>query len=201
MPLPLRGRSNRPLVIGAAVVGVVAVVIGLGAVFLNRSSDTESAGGVAATTLPAPKKVGASEGEKRLLALLPGGYPSGACTPTRTTAANAEAAMTCPRNGDAGGPSTATYTLLKDQAALDAAFRQVVQASTTVECPGRIQSPGPWRRNAASPQVNGILFCGIQHNRPAVAWTNDEDLLLSTVQGDAQGPSLAQLYAWWSLHS
>jgi serine/threonine-protein kinase len=43
--------------------------------------------------------------------------------------------------------------------------------------------------------------CGLQQSRPTLAWTDDIVLLLGVVRADAKGPTLDQLYAWWSTHS
>jgi hypothetical protein len=111
------------------------------------------------------------------------------------------AEVNCEKNADPGGPLSATYTLVRDKTALDAAFNDIVRASTRVNCPGNIQSPGPWRRNATPHKTSGVLFCGIQESRPTVAWTDDDDLLVSTIQSGPQGPTFDQLYEWWSSHS
>ena len=68
-------------------------------------------------------------------------------------------------------------------------------------CPGNIQSPGPWRRNAAPDIVAGTLFCGTQEGQAVVVWTSDAQSLLNVTEAGAQGPSLDQLYAWWGTHS
>jgi hypothetical protein len=34
-----------------------------------------------------------------------------------------------------------------------------------------------------------------------VAWTDDIVLLLADVRADGNGPTLDQMYAWWSSHS
>jgi hypothetical protein len=47
----------------------------------------------------------------------------------------------------------------------------------------------------------GTVFCGMRAGRPLVAWTNDAELLLNVAQNDAPGPTLEQLYGWWSTHS
>jgi hypothetical protein len=70
-----------------------------------------------------------------------------------------------------------------------------------VTCPGNIQSPGPWRRNATPQQISGTLVCGVLQNRPTLAWTDDVALLLGVVRADDKGPTLDRLYAWWSSHS
>jgi hypothetical protein len=109
--------------------------------------------------------------------------------------------VTCNKNSDPGGPLTATYTLVDNKSALDAALDGIVQASTMVNCPGNIQSPGPWRRNATPDKTSGVLFCGVQDGRPTVAWTDDARLVISKVQSGPQGPTFDELYAWWSSHS
>jgi hypothetical protein len=91
--------------------------------------------------------------------------------------------------------------LAADKAALDAAFREITSAPGRVTCPGNIQSPGPWRRNATPTQVAGALYCAIQDGRPTVAWTDDAHLLLNVARSAVDGPTLEQIYAWWSSHS
>jgi hypothetical protein len=132
--------------------------------------------------------------------MLPPGYPSASC---RAMAAPeyALAQVNCDKNSDPGGPLSATYTLVRDKAALDAASNDIVTSSTRVNSPGNIQSPGPWRRNAAPEKISGVLYCGVQDNRPTVAWTDDARLVVSAVQSGDQGPTFSELYAWWSSHS
>jgi hypothetical protein len=96
---------------------------------------------------------------------------------------------------------TATYSLVKDKATLDAAFNAVLAASTRVNCPGNIQSPGPWRRNATPDKTSGTLFCGLRDDRPTVVWTDDARLVVSSVRAGPQSPTFDELYAWWSSHS
>ena len=83
----------------------------------------------------------------------------------------------------------------------NAAFDAFVKTSSTVTCPGNIQSPGPWRRNATPDKVSGTLFCADSGDNPMIAWTNQDESLLSTVKSGPQGPNLVALYAWWSSHS
>lgn len=74
--------------------------------------------------------------------------------------------------------------------------------SSTVVCPGNIQSPGPWHRVANPTAAVGTVFCGLTGGRPLVAWTTDDKLLMAAIE--AQGPdrpTLDQLYAWWASHS
>jgi serine/threonine kinase PknH len=185
------------ILMGAAVLVVVAVIGGLIYWLVNRSSGDDSAQAPQTTT---PSVSPEAEAQARLTSILPRGYTDDSCQST-TASANARAAVRCVGNTDEGGPTAATYGLAKDQTALGAEFDQLVAKATRVVCPGNIQSPGPWRRNAAPDKVAGMLFCGLQDGRPTVVWSDDANLLISSVQGGPQGPSLEQLYTWWSSHS
>lgn len=44
-------------------------------------------------------------------------------------------------------------------------------------------------------------MCGIQNDNPMLAWTNFDDQMFAVVQGRPAGPTLDNLYAWWSTHS
>lgn len=195
-PVP-RQRENGPgpkLALGAIALVVVIVIAALVGWLVTRDS------GETSTTATSSVDPTVAQAQSRLAALLPAGYPEGSCEQAQPVEGGA-AAMSCKRNTDAGGPTAATFTLAKDKAALDAALNGVVGASTTVECPGRIQSPGPWRRNATPQLVSGTLFCGYVGSRPVVAWTDNAKLLLGEVRGETGGPALTDLYAWWSSHS
>lgn len=133
------------------------------------------------------------------MTLLPKGYPAGACKPNPSDTATV---VVCTRNADAGGPLAGTYSLHRDKEALGAALARILQIPGQVNCPGNIQSPGPWRRNAAPESPAGILYCAVQNGQPTIAWTNDADRVLNVVQSGPQGgPTLEQLYAWWTTHS
>ena len=49
--------------------------------------------------------------------------------------------LSCGANVDAGGPASATYTLVEDAGALQSALDEVISGATTVVCPGNILSP------------------------------------------------------------
>ncbi|CAN3130984.1 hypothetical protein ACNUDN_23930 [Mycobacterium sp. smrl_JER01] len=194
-PRPVH-RDRRPVVL----IGVAtAAVVGLGALAYAfwPSSDPSDTTPASPTTTPAENR---QEAETRLMELLPAGYAQDACEPV-VPAKGALAQISCTRNDDPGGPLTATYTLVKDSTALKERFDGVVSGSAVVNCPGNIQSPGPWRRNATPDQGAGTLVCGFQQSRPTVAWTTDADLMVSEIQSGPQGPNLVQLYTWWSSHS
>jgi serine/threonine-protein kinase len=184
-----------PVIAGVA----AAVVVGLAAWLLWPSSDASEAPGVdsAQSSTPAPAD---SKAQQKLVGVLPMGYPSSACTPADVPG-TALARVDCSGNVDAGGPPSATYTLLGDKGALSAAFDAEVRDTRVVNCPGNIQSPGPWRRNATPQRISGTLVCGFSGDVPTLAWTDEDDLLLSSVDGATGGPNLDQLYVWWSSHS
>lgn len=197
-PRPVRRPLKPFLLVGAAALAVV-VLAALAFWLFRPSSEPDSTATDAAPTTAAEESPD-PEAQDRLLRLLPAGYPSESCTPA-TAGEGALAEVSCEKNSDPGGPLSSTYTLVNDEAALDAAFDDSIRAATRVNCPGNIQSPGPWRRNATPQKTSGVLFCGIQEDRPTVIWTNVDDLLVSTVQSGPQGPTFDQLYAWWSSHS
>jgi hypothetical protein len=198
-PRPVRHRERKPIVFLGVVSVLIVVVVGGLIFWLVRPSpdtgeDTNSASPSAApANTPSPDT-------DRLMRLVPAGYPSDSCKPV-TAPKDALAQVSCDKNSDASGPLSATYTLVGDEGVLDAAFNDIVQASTTVNCPGNIQSPGPWRRNATPDKTSGLLFCGVRDGRPTVAWTDDARLVVSEVQSGSQGPTFDALYAWWSSHS
>ncbi|AXK74297.1 hypothetical protein AVZ31_07225 [Mycolicibacterium neoaurum] len=193
----------------ALIAGVAAAVLAIGggvAYFVLSPSDPDEPVGQQ-TSVSAQS--GASEGatteqdegdNDRLMKVLPRGYPDGACKPVARLD-GALATIACTVNKDPGGPMSATYSLLVDSAALKAAIDNLETTSTVVDCPGRIQSPGPWRHNASLHEVSGTLMCGIQNDNPMLAWTNFDDQMFAVVQGRPAGPTLDNLYAWWSTHS
>ena len=102
--------------------------------------------------------------------MLPSGYSAGSCEPA-TTPPRALAKTVCTHNGDPAGPTAATYTLVAEKASLRPLFDDPLRGSTIVTCPGNIQSPGPWRRNATPQQVSGTLVCS--YGLAAVTWTTE----------------------------
>jgi hypothetical protein len=190
--------NRRPIVFFSIVAVVIAVVAGVIYWLVHPSSDDAES---STANQPTPSTPASADAKTQaLMRLLPAGYPAGSCKPA-TTPKSGLAQVNCDTNSDPGGPVTATYSLVKDKASLDAAFNDVVGASARVNCPGNIQSPGPWRRNATPDRTSGTLFCGVQGDRPTIAWTDDARLVLSSVQAGPQAPTFDELYAWWSSHS
>ncbi|BBY45521.1 hypothetical protein [Mycolicibacterium celeriflavum] len=134
-------RNYKPLIIGAAVVGAVAVLGGL-VFWSTRPSQggAQAPGAGEPTTSTPPEQSAASEDDARLLRQLPKGYRAEACE-TVPPAESVLAQVNCGRNDDVGGPLSATYSLVGDKAALEAVFNAAVAAATRVNCPGNIQSP------------------------------------------------------------
>jgi hypothetical protein len=194
--IPVKHTNSQPAIIAAAAVAAVALVA-LGVWWLWPSGDS---GNAASDPVPTSTPVIDAAGRDKLMGLLPAGYSSEACT-AEEAPEGAVAVVNCTRNADAGGPASATYTLMADADALDAAFERTVNEARVVNCPGRIQSPGPWRRNASPQKVAGTLLCSTPDGLAQVAWTTDSSLLLNVTRADPEGPTLDQLFTWWQSHS
>ncbi len=205
--VPRIAQAPRGRRVGVIVVAVAAVAaVGAGAAYLlMRTARDETTAAAPSPTVAASSPGAATSAQptdptSRLMRELPRGYPAGACTSVARMG-GALATVACTVNTDAGGPVSATYSLLVDKAALDWAVGDIADNSTVVDCPGRIQSPGPWRHNAAPQEVSGTLVCGIQAENPMLAWTDIDAQLFGVVQGRPGGPTLDHLYAWWTSHS
>lgn len=185
----------RPIVIlwSVAAVLIVAAVVLISLVVRREMSPPPAA---APTSTPAA--VGDVAAQKQLTELLPAGYAADSCEPA-PIGAGARAVVSCGQNTDPGGPASSTFTLAEDETALQGAFDDVMNASSVVVCPGNIQSPGAWRRNASLTSVAGTLYCGTRDGVAVIAWTTTADLLLNVVEGDVS--EMADLYRWWSSHS
>ncbi|MDY6997081.1 MAG: hypothetical protein SW019_10820 [Actinomycetota bacterium] len=206
-PRPVH-KDRRPVVVAvAAAVAVVALVV-LAWVFWPSSGPQDARAGQSSEPSESSESSGdagppsetTDEAAERLMGMLPPGYPPGTCEPV-APADEALAQVSCERNTDPGGPLTATFTVTADEQSLESAFDAVIDTLSVVDCPGNIQSPGPWRRNAAPEQAAGTLVCGFDRTTSTVAWTTDSQLMLSEVQSGPQGPNMVQLYSWWSSHS
>lgn len=154
----------------------------------------------APSTSTTPNLVPAAAAEAELQALLPGGFPTGACTPEAAVPPGVLGALTCGPNTDPGGPIRTRYTVTVDPATLESQFQDVLAETRQKDCPGRIQSPGPWRKNASPGQQAGTLYCGIREDGTAVlAWTDTARSLLAVLEAPA-GEDVAT-YTWRTNHS
>lgn len=192
----LKAPKVNPLVVLWSIAAVLSVAAGvlIAMLVMRESKPAPAAAAPPSTTVD-------TADQEQLMDLLPTGYPSGICDQSEATA-GARAVVACAKNTDAGGPASGTFTLTEDEAALQAAFGDVVSGSMTVVCPGNIQSPGAWRKVAQPGVVQGTVFCGIRDGRPLIAWTLDTERLLAVVEsGSLDGSGLSDLYAWWASHS
>ena len=126
---------------------VVLTVAAIGGWLLLRPS-----GHTAQTAGPAPATAQGDPvpgpNQARLMRMLPSGYSPGSCEPA-TTPPRALAKTVCTHNGDAAGPTAATYTLVAEKASLRPLFDDPLRGSTIVTCPGNISRPDP---GAATPR-------------------------------------------------
>jgi hypothetical protein len=198
---PRQVQDNRRPIVFFSIVAVVIAVVAASIYWLVHSSDDNADQSTVNQPAPSTSASGAPDADTQtLMRLLPAGYPAGSCKPANAPK-SVLAQANCATNSDPGGPVTASYSLAKDKNSLDAAFNGVVRSSTRVNCPGNIQSPGPWRRNATPDKISGTLFCGLDGDRPTIAWTDEARLVMSSVHAGSQAPTFDELYAWWSSHS
>jgi hypothetical protein len=199
-PRPVQD-NRKPVIFFSVVAAVlVAAVGGLIWWLVRPSADAPDSPSASETSASTSASAEADADVQALMRLLPAGYAESACRPA-SAPKGARAQVNCDANSDPGGPISGTYSLSGDKTGLDNTFNDIVGAATRVNCPGNIQSPGPWRRNATPDKTSGTLFCGLRGDRPIVAWTDDARLLVNSVQAGPQAPTFDQLYAWWSSHS
>lgn len=183
----------------------LTLVSGLGAWLMGcshpvQSTDDTATAATTSAVSPPTSTLSAAEARTRLLKSVPAGYPANSCT-SGTALGGAVAEVSCGKNGDSGGPPSATYSLFADAGTLRLSFENTLATTAVTDCPGRIQSPGAWHRAASPDKPSGMLLCGARQSWPVLVWTNDESLLLSVAHADHNGPTLDQLYSWWSSHS
>lgn len=179
-------------------VGAVAAVTAAAVVFWPEPGTTDQPGNLDDQAAPSATVASPPRLDPRLASLLPTGYPPGSCKPV---SADNRSAAECGPNIDA--PNTSSrYTLYQDADALAAALDQFISGTTVLVCPGNYLSPGPWRRNAALDVPVGTLVCGTSpQGHPLIGWTVDSERLLASIESTQGGPTLPQLYDWWSKHS
>lgn len=195
-------RRRLPSRQAAAVMGVLAVAGSAVTLWLVLGDNGEPG---SAPTASHSDRTGTrdADAEARLMRALPPGYAVGGCQ-AADPADGATAEVNCATTVAPDLPITVNYLLMPDSSTLKATFDRMVADANTVTCPGNIQSPGPWRRNATPQLVSGTLFCGVRPNGPMVGWTTDDQLLLASArptQDNAPPTTLDAIYAWWSMHS
>lgn len=141
----------------------------------------------------------AADDAAQLRTLVPASL-SASCQP-EVAASPAVSQLKCINEHDPSGPASARFMLSEDADDLPELLRRSVEDAQIVLCPNNMQSPGPWRRNAAPSEIAGTLVCAVHGNRSLIAWSTAAHNLVSVAEGDAQGPSLTQLYTWWTVNS
>lgn len=184
-----RLRSKR-VAVGAASVSAVAVAAAAAWLMWPHGSHEPT---------PSPTPPAATDGAAELRTLVPAGFADSCQQESATPPVLAQ--LICTPHSGPSAPTSARFLMAQKTADLQGLLRDSLTGTQVVVCPGNIQSPGPWRRNATPAQVAGTLVCATRGGRALVAWTTDERRLVSVVEGDAQGPSMGQLYTWWTAHS
>jgi serine/threonine protein kinase len=194
-----RQDRQRRIVLVCALLAFVTTLTGL-AFWMSRTAAVDNSSGdtTSGTQTQAPSR--SPDAEARLRRLLPPGYAPDSCNPVAPTS-GALAAIECSANGDPGGPPTANYLLMANTESLRSTFEGIVKDTSVLNCPGNIQSPGAWHRNATPQIPSGTVLCGTQQGMSIVAWTTDAQALVSVARSAPGGPTLDQLYAWWTMHS
>jgi serine/threonine kinase PknH len=188
---PRTCRNWVPVLFPASLAAVAGIVVLLWLVLwpADHATDTDRTS-AATTTSPAP------DIDDRIWQRLPSGFDPESCQPVAVPGVLAE--VTCNQSSEVGGPVSATFSMVRDSAALNAAFGRTVRDLNVVVCPGDIQSPGPWHTATMPQRARGILVCGLRDNVPTLAWTNDDEQLLSIIRGHRQDLTLEQLLGWWT---
>jgi serine/threonine kinase PknH len=194
-------KRTRRIALGAAVV-VTMIVLSGAVIWLLRPPQPAPTldGANSATSTASSSNPSTAASQARLLSLLPRGYLPGVCKPV-TAPEDALAEVSCDENSDPDGPLSATYMLFRDATSLGSALNRIIRASSIIECPGRIQSPGSWHRTATPDKASGVLLCGTQQGNPLVGWTDNAERLIGVIKGQSPGPGIDQLYGWWMSHS
>jgi hypothetical protein len=135
---------------------------------------------------------------------LPSGYEPGSCDDVALDLESGEvplAVVQCGASVARDGPDSATFTLFGVTQPMTDAFDELVSRLTVVDCPGGIQSPGPWRVSTGPQQGRGVLVCGFDADAPVVGWTDGQTRILSVVTAERPRLTMEQLYNWWSRQS
>lgn len=203
-----RNRWTFPAIAVAVLAVLIVAAIGISLALRNDDNKAAPAGrtatGIDTTTTTAtstPPSMPRPEAQKRLLSLLPSGYPPGTCRQGELLP-GALASITCGQNTDPGGPTVTNYWLFSDQQSMLPAFTGFMDSATIEICPGRRASPGTWWHTKDPKIIVGQLACGTyKGGEQQVMWTNQQTLVLALAGGKPPGLNLDRLYKWWTSHS
>lgn len=203
-PAPRR-QIPKGALIAAAATAAAGTVAAIGVIFWPDSSGSgertpqEQAAPPPAAINELPPRDPAADAQ--LMAMLSAGHTPQNCA-LLSPGHDVQAAAACDATPDNDGPAAATYQLLAPEADIESLLFDSIAGSTIVDCPGRIQSPGPWRRNASLDQVAGTLVCAADPDHNTVAWTDTARRLVIIAKTNTPDPAaVAALYRWWTTHS
>lgn len=198
-----RGTSStlrRGLVPAIIAVFAIAVVAVLAVVVVGAKDDPSQAGRVEEPGGRGYESGADTQHPGELLALVPSGFADGSCLAVAPGEPGVRAQVECGRY-PGGGPDRAVYQRVDDQQGLASLLQSAQVASVVRVCPGRIQSPGPWRRGGTPARRGGIVFCGQRGDQSVMGWTDDEHRVFALISAGPGSGSPEQLYQWWSANS
>jgi serine/threonine protein kinase len=204
-------RSPWPIVAGVAIL-LVAILVAVSIWLVTRTDKNDQANVDETTTTSststttATSSSGASGADARLLSLLPKGYASGVCQSEEANPTaiwhNAVAIAKCGASSDPGGPPSALYALFPNLDTLTDAFNATTSSEKRqATCPQGKASPGNWWNNDNPNVVLGQIECLYNGDDPEFEWSNTAELMIGSVSGSQQGPTLDDLYAWWAKYA
>jgi serine/threonine kinase PknH len=208
---PARDRNPWRIVTIVAVVVLVVIVAAVGIWFGIHPDKPEPPPPPPETTTTTPTTTTTtttttsrppSDALNRLLSLLPPGYAAGTCTAQNQLMTGAVVAVKCGPNTDASGPNVSAYGLYPDVATLNSSFTSLIGTFALQDCPGGGKSPGKWWHTQNTSAVLGQVACGIFKGvEPQIMWTDEQTLVVAVVGSKTPGPTMDQLYTWWTSHS
>ena len=89
-----------------------------------------------------------------------------------------------------------------DLNSLQGAFDATYKTDAPADCPGQGRSSGTWSKNNQPDVVMGQIACATYNTtEPQLMWTQQTNMVFTLVAGTPNGPTLDQLYTWWTSHS
>jgi serine/threonine protein kinase len=209
-PPPPPKHNPWPIVAGVAIL-LVAILGAIGIWVVTRPSgndqasmgETTSSSNTTTTRTTSSPPSGANA---RLFSLLPEGYAPHVCqsedvSPTAIWH-NAVAIVKCGASSDPGGPPSGLYALFPNLDTLTDAFNATTSSEKRqATCPQGKASPGNWWNNDNPDVVLGQIECLYNGSDPEFKWSNTAELMIGSVSGSQQGPTLDDLYAWWAKYA
>ena len=211
-PPPAAPRRNPwPILAGVAIL-LVAILAAVSIWVVTRPENKNDKANVdettttSRTTTTETSSLATSGASARLFSLLPKGYASGVCQPENVNPTaiwhNALAIVKCGASSDPGGPPSALYGLFPDLDTLTDAFNATTPSERRESnCPQGKASPGNWWNDDNPNIVVGQIECLYNGDDPEFQWSNTSELMIGSVTGSQQGPTLDDLYAWWTKYT